>query len=192
MGGAVGRYAILSGRFQPFHKGHFQVVMRAADLVRADMLLVIGVVASTGNRAESQDAGFSATADEHHAPDRNLWPAAVRLEAVTRVSRLVVADRPLVRCVPLVLPRPDLAWDWIIEWFPGERTWIIPDAGEEFDDWKATFFLEQGDQVLRVPEDSHVDGRTLRRLYIDRDEHFVDGVPAEVADLYWEHIGTGS
>lgn len=42
---------------------------------------------------------------------------------------------------------------------------MIPIAGEAFDEVKARFFLQQGDEVLRILDDSGISGRTLRELW---------------------------
>jgi hypothetical protein len=85
------------------------------------------------------------------------------------------------------MPRPDLSWELVDAWFPGKRTWIIPEAGEEFDDNKAAFFASQGDGVLRIPETTGASGRLLRDAWLERNEAlFRAGVPKACFEVYWK------
>ena len=69
---------------------------------------------------------------------------------------------------------------------PMNRKWIIPDAGELFDDIKANFYRSQGENVIRYSEDTGISGHTLRELYKKGGyDNFKKFVPPQIVDIYW-------
>jgi len=86
-----------------------------------------------------------------------------------------------------LLPQPSRLYSWptIENMFNGKRTWVIPVCGEEWDEQKALFFSEMGDDILRVPSDSKVNGFVIRTALANRDfEIAKQSVPAVI----WKSI----
>jgi hypothetical protein len=162
----VHEQVIFPGRFQPPHRDHVAIAVRAAHELGRPYWLGI-VVDAPAVRAfdggeDGEDARFAASADPHHEPDRNplsfpdrqaLWNEILR-------RRLPPGLRPFV--VPLL--RPETCWAWIAAAFPGPRAWIVPECGDPFDDEKAAFFRRKGDRVLRPRHRPTTDGRIVRAL----------------------------
>lgn len=125
--------------------------------------LAVGLLVSAGEPS-ARDA-FGEEAAEHHRPERNpftfLQRAAMLEAALGRRERL--------RIVPM--PRPECAWELVIAMFPMPRVWIVPDAGDPFDDAKARWFEERDEAVLRPRVLPTTDGRAgprARRRRMDR------------------------
>lgn len=126
-------------------------------------VLYLGLV--TSRRLEgAPDTDFEREAHHHHTADRAPFSFDLRrqmLEAALREC-LPAVSRRRVRIIPL--PRPELDFAIIESIFPAPRVWIIPRAGEAFDELKAQFFAGRGDGVIRVPIEPRVSGREVRAL----------------------------
>ena len=176
------QYRILPGRFQPPHQDHVSLV--ESVLAESDQVLHVGIVFDSPGAAD--DPWFSrlnAEAKRQHEPDRCPFTVTERLA----MWRDIIDARalPASRLVLLALPRPEAAWQWITSLFPGRRTWIVPHAGEHFDDLKAEFFAAKGDRVDRPKQIPTTDGRIVRSL-LDRPElsdHVLPGTAALVASI---------
>lgn len=174
---------IFAGRFQPFHNGHMQVLQELCEKSTQRDKIVLAVVAPFVSK-DIQDNEFLAASQEHHLPERNPWNVSVCLSAVTRVAKLFHRENILTT----LLPRPEYGWDTICMWFPEKRIWVIPEAGETFDEKKADFFTKMGDTVLRLPDSTNVSGRILREYYrTDQYERFSEGVPSCVSEIYFQN-----
>jgi hypothetical protein len=163
--GAGARWVIFAGRFQPLHLGHMHTMNSFASRMVARDVLVLAAVVSDGLMSGAVvDDEFRQTSEEHHVPERNPWPLPTRLRALGLAAQ-DLRSRYVIKACVTALPRPDLAWEVIRAWFPGERMWLIPSAGERFDDAKAEFFAKRGDAVVRVRDETGVSGRELREYY---------------------------
>lgn len=173
---------IFSGRFQPFHNGHMHVFNELCKELAPTDTLVLGVVAPFQSD-DIKDRAFSEASEEHHLPDRNPWNLSVPLSAVSEIAH---SSHYRKQIITTLLPRPDYGWDTITSWFPGKRVWVIPLAGEEFDDKKSEFFKKMGDQVKRVTDTTGVSGRKLREFYANGQyKDFASYVPERLADIYF-------
>lgn len=106
------------------------------------------------------------------------------LKAVNMVAKYLHCTNQIVTTL---LPRPEYGWSTIINWFPEKRVWVIPDAGEAFDDVKSIFFESRGDSVVRIKESSKITGRDLRDYYKKGDHtSFKKYVPEFVDKIYWK------
>lgn len=159
---------LFAGRFQPFHVGHLEVLRSAFGGLQEGQVLVVAAIAPFPRAVGACDAEFLAAAAEHHSLERNPWNLAIRLEAIGALVHELRAEYPGRRVVITPMPRPDYAWSVVELWFPGDRIWVIPTAGEGFDEEKAAFFQRRGDRVLRYDDRSNVSGRALRELWLQR------------------------
>jgi hypothetical protein len=158
------RVWILSGRFQPFHWGHLAVARSACAAMPDDCTLILAVVAPLiGDKVTNND--FTLIAEEHHTAERNPWTLTTRLLALQEVAELLYREYPGTSVAVSAIPRPDLGWDTLLRWFPGDRTWIVPDAQEDFDEAKVSYFREKGENVIRFNGETSVDGRLLRARF---------------------------
>lgn len=174
---------IFAGRFQPFHNGHMQVFQQLCEKITPTDTLVLGVIAPFKSD-DIKDLDFLELSEEHHLPDRNPWKVSIPLSAISQIAR---SSHYGGQIITTLLPRPEYGWETIISWFPGKRIWVIPSAGEDFDNSKSVFFAKMGDQVIRFPDTTGISGRDLRRLYKEGQyEKFVSCVPRGLADIYFK------
>ncbi len=187
---------IFPGRFQPPHRDHVALAVRMAQELGPYWLGVVVQArppvetADIGGAGASPvpaglpptDAGFAASAAEHHEPERNPLSFAQRHALWTSLlRRRLPADlRPRV----IALPRPELAWAWIEALLPGRRAWIVPDGGDAFDDAKADFFRRRGDRVVRPRYRPITDGRRVRALLASGSHEIGAHVDTEVAAFF--------
>ncbi len=173
---------IFAGRFQPFHNGHMQVFQQLCEKLTPLDTLVLGVI-SPFESEDIKDEDFLEASKEHHLPERNPWDVLIPLSAVSQIARTSHYARQIV---PTLLPRPEYGWKTLMSWFPRKRVWIIPSAGEDFDNKKSDFFINNGDRVIRLPDTTGVSGRELRELYQKGQyEEFAANIPDGLADIYF-------
>lgn len=159
---------IYAARFQPLHLGHMADLEAAASDLAPEETLVIAVV--TGRQSHSQRADgpgerLAEAGADNFAADRNPWTTAQRLLAASIVAaelRAKHSDKGVTSCL---IPRPSLGWQWITDWFPGQRTWVLPSRGERFDEEKALYYSSRGDSVKRVLTSRTYSGWTIRSAF---------------------------
>lgn len=174
---------IFAGRFQPFHIGHLQVLEFVSNNFNSQDNLIVGVVSPfISNKVIDKE--FVDLALEHHLPERNPWSVSERLKALSILTRELSLKYNL-NIVTSAIPRPDYGYETIKEWFPEKRIWIIPNAGESFDESKANFFLERGDEVLRINDDSKISGFVIRTAIKNGNINEIkDLIPECMQDIY--------
>lgn len=147
---------IFPGRFQPFHDGHDEVVQSVLDAHRPPHL----VLAVVFDVSLSKSDEFDAASAEHFRPERNPFDP---LTVHDMLQRFMTARHP-GRVQVVMIPRParGRTWQLLERMLPAQRSWVVPDAGEAWDERKAAFFAEMGEAVLRVPHRPDVSGRELR------------------------------
>ena len=176
-------YHIFAGRFQPFHLGHLEVVTLSIFNLGKNDVLVLAVVTSFDNAVHIIDSEFASNALEHSLPERNPWNPIVPLKAVTNLASNMEETGKILT---MLLPRPDTSWIGIKKWFPEDRAWIVPEAGEDFDGQKVQFFKKQGEEIIRYSESTGISGRELREFYKNNDyDNFKKYVPSQIVDIYW-------
>lgn len=180
---------IFAGRFQPFHNGHMEVLKELCKKINSTDFVVLGVIAHY-ELQDIKDKVFFEASKEHHLPERNPWELSVSLEAISSIAR---SGQFKQQIITTILPRPECAWEIIKVWFPTKRIWVIPMAGEDFDDQKSIFFNKMGDEVIRFPDTTGVSGRDLRDLYKKGQyEEFLANVPKGLADIYFKEESDNS
>jgi nicotinamide mononucleotide adenylyltransferase len=148
---------ILPGRHQPPHNDHVEIIRRA--LARIDGTLHLALIVSPPARGVPQDE-LEREARRQNDPERTPFSFADRAEMLE-----ASLDREsLARVRIMALPRPETAFELVAAIFPERRTWIVPETEEAFDEMKARFFRERGDQVLRIELAPTTSGRVVRAL----------------------------
>jgi nicotinamide mononucleotide adenylyltransferase len=168
------RVYILPGRHQPPHNDHAAIIRRALELIDGDLFLAL----ITRDPAASLFAvsELDREAQQQHAPERTPYSFRERHEFIRAL--LTPAENARVHVIPL--PQPETSWGYITAVFPEPRTWIVPAIGERFDDLKAAFFRECGDEILRVTITATTDGRRVRALAERGDPELARHVPPAV------------
>jgi len=166
-----------------------QVFQQLCDHLTPTDTLVLGVIAPYVSN-DVKDEEFLKASEEHHHPDRNPWDISVPLAAVSKVA---LSSHHAGQIITTLLPRPEYGWKIITDWFPYKRIWVIPSAGEFFDEQKKEYFEKLGDQVIRFKDDTGISGRELREFYKRGEyEKFVTNVPEGLANIYFKEDKNGS
>lgn len=171
------RYFIFAGRLQPPHNGHIDVVRFA--LLECMTPLYIGLIVSAAS-AEGERGPHADIADRHNQPTKNPFSFHQRRLMLDQTLRESGLHPGTDRLGILALPRPSLAWAWTEAMLPGHRTWIVPDCGDHFDDEKAAFYREMGDEVVRPSFEPTIRGTRVRELIRRRDERVESFLPKPV------------
>lgn len=183
------RCGILAARFQPYHNGHHALVRRYLES-RSESL-ILAVVVSNVPVLEQGGDHLAAASAEHHAPERNPLSTWARIEMLHDLWRTEISDGRLrVQAIPR--PQgPDSWWRFVTSFLPEERFWIIKWMQDGFEQEKAAFFRDMGEQTLRldVPEDTRaMRGRELRAM-LARGESLDGYVPTNIANALVEASG---
>ena len=177
---------IFAGRFQPFHNGHMEIIDNLIPNLDKNDTFIVGVIAPFNSQNDNSiDKEFVNCAKEHHLLERNPWSLTKRLLAVNYVVNSIIKRGISFKITLTALPRPDFGWNVIKQWFPSNRIWVIPKAGELFDDQKAIYFKKLGDDVLRISDNSMISGKEIRELYINKCfEDIKQMIPTCVHNVY--------
>jgi hypothetical protein len=156
------------------------------EALEVNQVLVLAAIATRTGAADALvDGEFAAAAAEHHQPERNPWSVSTRLRALAKLLPALAISYPGKEVVTCALPRPDFDWNTVTAWFPQSRSWVIPSAGESFDETKAEFFRRKGDAVVRYNDATQMSGRILRELWREgRTEELVQFLPDALRDVY--------
>lgn len=175
------KYYIFSGRFQPFHNGHMQILKNLLRIVKKDDVIVLAI-STQAFSVTKKSSEFTNITNEHYQEERNPWNYLVVLEAVNTIIQHLNLNN---RILSTLIPRPDLGLEQIKLWFPSNRVWIIPKGDENFDDLKEKFFLSQGEEVLRINDISKISGWELRKFYYVNDVYsFNKFIPECLKNIY--------
>ena len=104
---------------------------------------------------------FDIISEDNFLPDRNPFSVTNVLSMISAIAQKHYPNRILTT----LLPRPSIyTWDIIKALLPEKRIWIIHKRGEKWDEDKAKFFIQMGDDVLRIPCQRYSNGKIIREL----------------------------
>lgn len=150
---------IYPGRFQPFHNDHLRILEKFFKHDFGDRI----ILAIVRNYVDLESTNHTdKITNENFNPDRNPFSVEKTLSMVSLVANKLYSDNVLVTLIPR--PSSETAWGIIENFFPEPRTWIIPKRGEEWDEMKANYFKNRGDNVLRIQCDRRTNGKYIREL----------------------------
>lgn len=170
------RVYLLPGRHQPPHNDHRALIRAALAAIPPAGELVVALITRDPAAAVLALTALDREAQKHHAPERTPYSFRER----HRLIRAMLSREENARIRVLPLPQPETSWGYVSAVFPEPRTWIVPAIGEPFDELKADFFRDQGDEVLRITAPITTDGRRVRELAARRDPELARHVPPEV------------
>lgn len=177
------RYAIWTGRFQPFHAGHLSTLKAICET--HDFQVIIAIITSTKIPAKnSTSSKYFQHAETQHKKERNplsLW------ERITMVRKVLDARNLSQKAFPIGIPRPDLYWDTIKCLCPNNRIMFCPERGE-FENKKTEHWKKRGEIVRTVISPSAISSTMLKEV-IKKGEDWKSLIPEEIHEYFIEIDG---
>ncbi len=141
------------GRYQPFHAGHLEHVLKAHEL---SSLLYVGLANSDPSHINADSAS-----PHRHLDDANPFPYFARMEMVLGSLKEAGATLERIRIVPFPINRPELLRYYV----PGGATHLIT----VFDEWgekKVRTLREHGLEVKVLQMRKITTGTEVRKLVV--------------------------
>jgi nicotinamide mononucleotide adenylyltransferase len=176
-------YGIFPGRFQPYHNGHHSTI--SIYLSSYEFPLIIGIIISTMpiDFTQNEITDFERDAEKHHIIDKNPFAFWERYEMICSVWANEIKNR---RITLLPLPRPQGPrrwWQYVTEFLPPNRFWILPKSGDSFDVGKEKFFRSMGEKVLYLEQSVRVITGEEIRARLKKNEPIENFVPEGVVRI---------
>ena len=153
---------IYTGRFQPFHNGHLDLIKRLKCEYRNEHIC-LAIIKDVPINNKTM---FDEVVDSMLEKARNPFNSEVTL-ALIRES---LHDEGLEDVLVTLMPRASFeTWSLITALFDCERTWVFTEnqlGKDEWDDKKYEFYKSRGDKVVRVPIKKDFSGSLIRK-YIE-------------------------
>ena len=132
------KYAVWTGRFQPPHVGHFQLLKYSVESLGLPHVVIM--VAYFNGETEGF---YGRLAQEAYSSDRNPFTVWERLA----LMRLGLQEYDLVdQTTVLVAPHHDADWSYVSTFYPPRRV-ICLTAKDEFEAAKAALWRSRGERV---------------------------------------------
>lgn len=159
-------YAVITGRFQPFHIGHLDLIKETARQISNK--IIVGVVTQQILGKRSQPTKFEQEADKKNTPIQNPFTYWERYQMI-RQSLGHEISKAEVHILPF--PRPEVMWEVVQSFLPPRRVWVVPRT-DLFDDLKADFFAKMGEKVVRLNPNVKIHGTDIRKKILQGEEWF--------------------
>ena len=174
---------ILTGRFQPFHLGHVELINKLLSEYPDD-IICLGIIRDCHISNDKDE--FDEKADEQLNTTKNPYDSEILMRMAQEIVKLT-NDK---RVVYTLMPRTSMyTWELIKDIFgkDNERIWVIPQVEGKFGEWenaKASLYLRLNEKVKRIRVDKNISASDVRKKIADRDiEGLKELVPSAIADI---------
>lgn len=160
------RNLVFTGRFQPLHSGHIEM-LRAIKEQYPDDLLIICIVRNTSREVKPEiDNAFNVISRQKQKKNNNPLP---NWERYMLLKLAVENDDVLKRNTAIIFrERADISWKKSVADLPDDRIFILPsEKRDEFDIQKHKFYRDINERVKTVSYGKkHVSATDIRnKLY---------------------------
>lgn len=149
---------IYTGRFQPFHNGHMNLIKRLKREYPNEHIC-LAIIKDVPINIKTI---FDEVVDNMLEKARNPFNSEVTLALVCEALR----DDGLEEVLVTLMPRAsDETWLLITALFDCERIWVFTEnqlGKDEWEDKKYEFYKSRGDKVVRVPIKKDFSGSLIR------------------------------
>lgn len=153
---------IYTGRFQPFHNGHLDLI-KSLKLEYPNERICLAIIKDVPINKKTM---FDEAVDSMLVKTRNPFNSEVTLALI----REALHDEGLEDVLVTLMPRASCeTWSLITALFDCERTWVFTEnqlGKDEWEDKKYEFYKSRGDKVVRVPIKKNFSGSLIRE-YIE-------------------------
>jgi nicotinamide mononucleotide adenylyltransferase len=178
-------YGVFPGRFQPYHNGHHRTLSKYFSVYKAPLIIgiIINKLPVDFNTNEISD--FDLVAEQHHLEEKNPFSFWERYKMISSIWANEITNGQII-LLPLPRPQgPPKWWQFVIEFLPPKRFWVIPTSTDDFDEQKNKYYLSVGEKVVRIGDSKELSGEKIRTLI--REKQSIKGlVPASIEHLISE------
>lgn len=173
---------IFTGRFQPFHNGHLNIIEYLRKKFPNEIICV-AIIKDYPFLGEKSD--FDKRVDIELAKKTDEFDAEKALHIITKVLK----NRRYENVVVTLMPRASReSWKVIESLFDCNRTWVFTDNQQRPDPWeelKSNFYVSMNENILLVPIEKTINGTDIRIRLQNRDyEMLREFLPEEVINFY--------
>ncbi len=173
---------IFTGRFQPFHNGHLNIVEYLSKKYPNEIICV-AIIKDYPFLGEKND--FDKRVDIELAKKSDALDAAKTLHIITKVLQ----NRGYENAVVTLMPRASVeSWKVIESLFDCNRVWVFTDDQQQSDSWeelKSNFYISMNEDILLVPIKKNVNGMNIRMKLQNKDYEILrEFLPEEIIDFY--------
>ncbi|MGN0812236.1 MAG: hypothetical protein ACI4MQ_01845 [Candidatus Coproplasma sp.] len=176
---------IYTGRFQPFHNGHLQLIKTLRSRYSAQRIC-LAIIKDVPLSTKSE---FDQTVDLMLEKRRNPFNAEETLSLINQALHVEGIDDVIVT----LMPRASIeTWPTITALFDCERIWAFTENQSERDEWedkKCAFYEAQGDKVVRIPIKKDISGSKIRELIGAKNYVALEGLLPECILNYLKNDG---
>lgn len=157
---------IFGGRFQPFHKGHINMLKKIKELYPNENVCVGIIKDIKGSENTAFNNGTRARLAE------NIFNAELTLKIINTAIREV--PELSTNVFVTLMPYPNYSdWEMLKNLLDCDRIWAFSGYKDKPDEWeleKAKFFTEQNEKFIFIPiETKDISGTEIRKAVIDKD-----------------------
>lgn len=155
---------IVTGRFQPLHKGHIMFLheIRKKYPTKTLIICILRISPELSIKDEEIDNNFINISTEVHAKSRNPLPNWERF----RLLNIAIRNDPLLSENTFIIfrDRPELNWANSLVDLPPNRIWVFNSIRGEFDVLKVDFYKQKSEKVIElIIKTDEISGSEIRK-----------------------------
>ena len=161
---------IVTGRFQPLHKGHFEFLRHLRKEYNEHLIICILRRPFSVDLATNEKTVASSIYEELSKWTRNSKQNPLPNWQRFRLLSIAVNSDPIFAGKTSILfrGRPDLFWEKSLIDLPENRIWVFNPCKGEFDQSKVEYYKERGERVRLVDFDKAIRfrGEVIRKRFL--------------------------
>ncbi len=154
---------IFTGRFQPLHNKHIELLEEIKRIHPNELLIICIIRNSIDNTVANDNNSFNKESIKKQTKENNPIPNWNRYMLI----KLAIESNPILRNNTIVMfrDRSDLDWEKSLQDLPDDRVWIFPKIHrEKFDIEKYNFYLSKNEKIetINVKKDNDISATQIR------------------------------